>query len=295
MQQPIIFDREHSVRACVSDAWRILATNWHAFLKCTWAGFLIASLALSLLFELALQYVCAHLIPAVRFTQSGGDPQIGKLIAIPGILTALYLLVAVLMSLVCVYLCEGRVIRVINEYRAQNAMPSDIPQFFAKEEGRFALRLFAVDVAWGVVLLALGAVIAIVSVKVSYWILVAFPPLFIYVWTSAHIARLRHALAGRSFAVSMRFGFRHGLGQMFIVQILTIIPAFVIAPVFLMPSAIYALGMAASADSMLRGDVTVVQNALPLLFFLLNTICFSVLMTLGAWRTWALGMKCCRE
>jgi len=295
MQQPIIFDKELSIKACVADAWRILAINWRTFLKCSWAGFLIAGLALALLFEVVTQYVCVHLIPSIRFIQSGGDTQIGKLIAIPNVLTAIYLLGAALLAVVSVYLCEGRVIRVINEYRARNAMPQDIPQFFTKKETMAALRLLAVDVALGVMLLLIGAAIVLVSVKISYWIAILLPLLLIYIWTVVHIVRLRHALAGKPFAASMRYGFRHGLGQMFIVQILTIIPAFLIALAFLMPSAIYALAEAASTDSMLRGDLTIMPAALPLVFFLLNTLCFSILVVVGAWRTWALGMKCCRE
>lgn len=279
----------------MADAWRILAVNWRKYLRNTWVGFLIAALAQAFLFEMAMQYVCEHLLPALRFTQSGGDPEVGKLIALPNVFTAVYLFLAVVLSLVATYLCGGRVLRIINDYRAGNAMPMKKPLAFTNKEFMAALRLFAVDALTGIAFSLIVAGVALLCLKISPWFAIAVPPLYIYIWTTANIARLRYALAGKPFVASLRFSFRRSLGQMFIVQILTIIPALVFAAVLLMPSAIYALGEAASTDSLLRGDVTSMPGLLPFVFFLLNTLCFFILMLVQSWRTWSLGMKCCKE
>lgn len=295
MQQAIIYDKERSIKACVADAWRIVAINWRTYLKCTWTAFLIAAIAQAFLFEMVMQYVCQHFVPALRFMQSGGDAEIGKLISLPNIFTAIYLFLAVVLACIGSYLCEGRIVRIVNKYRVSNAMPPKMPFSFGNKEFMAALRLFAMDALCGIALSLLLAIVAMLSVKVSPWFSVVAPLLYIYIWTFVNIARLRYALAGKPFVASLRFSLRHSLGQMFIVQILTLIPFLILSTILLIPSVIYACGEVASTDSILRGDATTMPAILPFAFFLLNTLCFAVLMLVQSWRTWSLGMRAVKD
>lgn len=279
------------ISGSIASAWRILALGWRKYIASLWPLLTLAGLAQAFLFEMSLRYLNLHALPALRVAQSWGDTQLSLLLVRPSGLEVLYLLLAVAACLALTYACAARVMRLINEHRSAAALPTRLPVALTKGEWRGAGRLLAIDALWLLVTGLLTALFAWLAVRFSPWFAAPLPLLYIYIWSTANVSRLRFALFGDTLRTALGFAFRRSLGNAFIVQALTLIPAALLWLVFLLPPVTYALATTAATDSLLQGDVATMPQYLPLVFLLFNTLCAFVCMLVSSWRTWALALK----
>lgn len=292
MQQTILFDKDHSVKAAVADAWGLFARTWKRWLRASWVYLILAGGAQALLFELIVRYLSQHALPALRLSQAGGDPMIVKYLLAPDWLGALYLLLTFVLVIVTAYGCGGRLVRLVSYYKAYNVMPRLVRPQLAREDRRAGLRLLIIDALTLAVTAVITALFALLAFKVSVWTLVPYPLVMIYVCSTRQVARVHYALNRLKLGTALRRALRHSLGTPLVVQILTWIPAALLSLVFVLPALVYLFGSLAAADSLLRDDATTVPVWLPLLFFLINALCLAAQQLISAWRFWALGMKC---
>lgn len=292
MQQTIVFDKDHSVKAAVADAWGLFARTWKRCFKASWLYLILAGSTQALLFEQLLRYESQRALPAQLMAQMGYAPELTRLVLIPDWLTIIYAVLSALLALITTYACVGRLTGLAQYYKAWNVMPRLVRPALSRDDRRTACRLLLIDLLTAVVVLVFAALFALLAIKVSKWTLVLFPLLLIYVASTRQVARVHYAFNRLNFKVSLAKALRHSLGTPLVVQILTWIPAALLAVIFTLPAIVYALATLAASESMLRDDPTTLPAWLPVLFFVINTLCFAVLQVVAAWRFWALGMKC---
>lgn len=292
MTPTIIFDKDRSVKACVADAWRLLARTWKRYLRAVWIYLILAGSTQALLLELFIRYIANHALPALRLSQSGGDPRIVRYILMPDGLTLLYFCLSAILCIFATYACYGRISSLIQAYKSWNVMPRLVRPALSKTERNCGLRLLGIDALAAFITLLLLAGVWLLAVKATPWLALLIPLFTLYIWTTANVARIQFAVNGQKLKASLRYALRHSLGTPLVVQILTLIPAGLLTTIFSLPILTYMLGSWAAADSLLRGDVTTIPPVLPLLFFIVNTLCLTVILAICSWRTWALSMKC---
>lgn len=289
--QNITFNKDYSIKSSIANAWKIFALNWKCYLKNTWVFLFIAGMSQAFLLEMTIQYVCQHALPALRIFQNMENTDLALAVAIPNVYLAIYWLLSLIIAIIGTYLCTTRIVRLIHEYRNTEKFPNQLPLFIGETDRLNAFKLFAIGALFFLLSLILIGLITWVSKKVSFWFLLLLPILVIYIWSTANVARVCYAIVGNSFMTSLKYALKRSLRQPFIVQILTLIPTFVIGICLTLPLVIYILAEIASTDSLLRGDSFGIPSFVPFFFYILNSVCLTAMSLVKSWRLWALSLN----
>lgn len=289
-KETILFDKDRSINACVSDAWRLIAIHWKSYLRATIIPALLVGSSGALLTILATNYACTQALPAYRLFESGEKAELVKFVATPAWDTAFMLLLALIFFLVSIGLFGGRTMHLMANYRCRQDF-RDIPTWHLTAADRHHCRRFAVtDISLTLLTLLLMGCIVWAAAKWSVFIAFLLPLLLIFSLSMAHIAHTEASLFKQPFVASLRLGFRKSFGHAFIVQLITAIPTLLFCIVCLLPMAVYSLTALAAADSTLMGDTPTMPNALPVLYFVFMTFSFALIPLGKTIGHWALAM-----
>lgn len=290
MKTDIFFNKERGIKSCISDGWRIFALNWRAYIKALWAYLIFTGMAGAFFVEMNVQYVCNHLLPALRLYQMKGNPEIIKMLAMPELsLLCYYILSAVVLG-TALFCTHSRTIQLMLHYATEQALPQ-LPLPLLKEERATALRILKTNLSFGLLTAIITAGILAAAWKWQPWIALTLIPLYIYVSATANVCELQHALKCKSFKSSLVYALKHSMGLTFIIQFITFIPSALLCLVFIMPTCIYALTEWAGNNSMLMDDPSGLPSYLPFMFFILNAIGLACCAFVGSVRSWTLALK----
>lgn len=290
MENNLIFDKERSVKACIADGWRIFALNRGIYLKNIWVYLLLTGLTGAFLFELCIQYACERLLPAYRLTEMKGNPELVKLIALPALSEAVYLLLAFALFIVALYCSYGRMWRMMKNFSAENQLPRP-SLHFSRSERSFALRMFGINLLFTVICIILTTLITAAALKWNLWIAVLLLPLFIYSFCTAGVSEIKYVLKDATLKESLVYGLKHSLGTPFIIRFITFIPATALYVICSLPLMTYTLSEWSGHNSVLMGDASGLPAFLPILFFIINTFCLAISLWCATVRTWTLVLK----
>lgn len=290
MENNLIFNKERSVKACIADGWRIFALNRSIYLKNMWVYLLLAGLTGAFLSELCIQYICDHFLPAYRLTELDSDSELAKLIALPTLSETVYLLLAFVLFIMALYCCYGRMWRMMKHFSIENQLPR-LSLHFSRDERSFALRMFGINMLFTIIFLILTAFVTAAALKWNTWISVALLPFFIYTICTVCVCEIWYVFKGASLKESLAYGLKHSMGIPFIIRFITFIPATALYVVCSMPPIVYALSEWAGYNSILMGDASGLPPFLPILFYVINTICLAISLLCITIRTWTLVLK----
>lgn len=290
MENNLIFNKERSIKACIADGWRIFALNRGIYLKNIWIYLLLAGFTGAFLFELGLRYTCDRFLPAYRLTEINSNPELVKLIAMPTLSEVVYLLLAFILFIVTLYCCYGRMWQIMKHFSAENQIRR-LPLHFSHDERNFAFRMFVINMLFTIACFILTALISAAALKWNQWIAVMLLPLFIYTACTVCVCEIRYVLKKASLKESLVYGLKHSMGIPFIIRFITFVPTAAVYVVCSMPPIVYALSEWAGHNSILMGDTSGLPTFLPILFFVINTICMAISIWCATVRTWTLVLK----
>ena len=291
MSKNTIFTKERSIKACMADAWKIIALNWKTYLSALWIYALLASVANALFVEINLQYICEQALPALLLQQSGGDAEMVKIIATPT-LSNLVLSVVSFVFYVFGNLCFlSRVFKTIKHYKAHNEMPVHLSLTLNAADWQCMKRVFNALLVSVFAFLLISAPFVYVSVKWLKWLWIVVPIIMFYFASFSVLCTLRHALYDNALAPSIRYALQHAFGLSFILMLLTAILTTIAMLVVSLPQTLYVCSEIAATKSQLMNDSVSLPWGLPLLFFIINTICFAFSTFLSTYFTWTLSLK----
>lgn len=290
METDIIFNKERGIKGCISDGWRIYALNWRAYVKALWAYLLFTGMAGAFFVEMNVQYVCNHLLPALRLHQMKGDSEIIKILAFPEISLLCYYLLSVVILGIAAFATQGRTIQMMQHYAVHQALPQlSLP--LMKQERATTYRVFKTTIVFGIFAILFTLGIGAAAWKWEAWIAILLLPIYAYLSTTANVCELQHALQQKSFKTSLVYSLKHSMGLTFIIRLITFIPSAFLCLVFIMPAVIYALTEWAGNNSVLMDDPSGLPSYLPILFFVLNSIGIACCMLVSSVRSWTLALK----
>lgn len=293
MEQTIIFRKERSIKASLTDGWRMVALGWKRYLASLWPQLLIQAAAAAFLLEMTMQYVCAHALPAWLLARSGMVPasEAARVLALPSVPIGVCWTLALLLFIFASACLRARVFTVIQAYRLTDSMPVGMP--LPAGRGEFVAMRRIILIAF-IALLAFNLVclpVLYAALAWKPWIAWFAVPAGAYLWSSANLAVLRYAVFGQTLPASLAYGLKHGFGTSAILQFITLLPKLFSACVFLAPAALYVCVETAATRSILMADSFGLPPYLPVLFFTVNVVTFAVYKFLASLRTWGLALK----
>ena len=292
MSANIVFNKERSIKACMADAWRMIVLNWKDYLRNLWPYLLIASIAYALFIEFSVQYACQQLLPALLLKESGGAADVVKLLATPTLSNIVVLSVCLVFCIFSSLCVAAKQYRIIHHYYKHNSMPKRLPLSIDKTDIRCMLGLVRTKLFSLLLFLLISLPFVLLSVKSTIWALLAVPFIALYFFSYSVLCAMRHALFKKAFAPSIRFAFKHALGLVFILMLLTTIPVGIALLAASLPQALYVLSQLAYTKSLLMGDAVSLPTALPLVFFIINSICCTIGIVVYSYFKWTISLKC---
>lgn len=291
MEQTIIFNKERSIKASAADGWRMVALGWKRYLAALWPQLLILAAAAAFLLEMTVQYVCDHALPAYLLADMGAQPEVVRAVALPSIPLGTYWTLALLIFVFAGACFLARVYSVMQVYRLTNAMPSTMPLQMNRGEFEATRRIVLIAILAFLVFNLISLPVIYAALKWNPWIALVLVIIGSYLWASANLATLQYALFGKTLKASLVYGLKHGFGTSGILQFITLLPTLFGACVFLAPAVLYVCTEVAGTNSTLMSDPSGLPSYLPFLFFVINTVCFSLYKYFASLRTWTLALK----
>lgn len=292
MSANIVFNKERSIKACMADAWRMIVLNWKDYLCNLWPYLLIASIAYALFTEFTVQYACEQLLPALLLKESGGQTDLVKLLVTPTPSNIVALSVSFMFCFFSSLCVAAKQYRLIHHYYEHNSMPKRLPFAIDKTDIHCMLRMVKTKLFSLLLFLLASLPFVILSIKGTIWGLLAIPFIALYLFSYSVLCAMRHALYKKAFAPSIRFAFKHALGLVFILMLLTSIPVSIALLTASMPQVLYVLSQWAYTKSLLMGDVVSLPIGLPFVFFIINSICFAIGIIVCSYFKWTISLKC---
>lgn len=284
------FHKERNLKDAIADGWRFLAIHWRAYLKSLWCYLLLAGTACAYLWQLLMDALMRHALPALRLSQAGADSEVVAAAACPDWALMLYLLIGTLLSLTLGWLCLGRTLHLVERTAAAERLVRPLRLSLQACECSAARRVALTDCVLGALMLALAAGIGYVAWKWSAWVALLLPLLLIYIGVAAATARVLYGLGQLSLGRALLLALGRCWGRTFVVQLLLFFPlALLWLAAALAP--LSQLGVwCAATDSWLLGDGAGLPQGLALLYFALNTVAFSFILLCKTWVLWPLAL-----
>ena len=292
MQTNLTYYKDRSVKACLSDAWKMIALNWKAYLKQLFPFLLFAGLTAAFLLEVVLQYVGSQAMPAWLLLMSDGDAEAARWVARPSAMMAIYL---VLTLVLCIFggLCyKARLTKTIHAFSQTNAMPKEkIHIQLSKTERGYMKRSLTIAATFILAFIVVAAIAGWLSVKISGWIFVVALLWGIYLLPAYKQAAIQYTLMGNNLKRSITSGLKHAWGVPFILLILSGILTGIANAAALMPVIVYTLSKLAAAQSDWAGDGWHMPAYLTVVGFIVNTCCIALSCLINSYIWWAMSLK----
>lgn len=291
MQQTILFNKDRSIKACMADAWKIIALNWRSYLRLTFPYLLLAGIANTLFFEITLQYICQQAEPAYLLMQSGGTSDVVKWMAMPNVSNGIYLLLTLLLSIFANTCLMVKFFNLIRNYSNDNQMRNTMRLWLNKNEYIDILRIIGCVVGYALPTIIIGSFIVWAGLKWQIFLLAILPFILLYTSAACYLFTIKHILFHNTTKQSVIYSLKHAFGLTFILFMLTSIPVMFVCMVVLMPQVVYGLSSIAYTRSMLMSDTAYLPTWLPVVFFLLNTCGYAIAALAGSYQLWCISLK----
>lgn len=287
------WDKPRGLQGCLVDGWRIFVTNRKIYFKHLALFFVLFGMALAFLFEICVKYGTSHLLPSLRLKGMEGLEGLSQIVLVPTAYMFVYLLLALLLALLFKYWLCGRVMNMVTTCAATNRLTSSESRvcFLSLDDRQKARRFFTSDLLFALVFLAFAAVVSLLAEKISRWLLLSLPVVYVYLVTAANQSALDYSLGRRSFAQAVKHALGRGWGKSFVVQLLMEIPVTVCCLVLVLLPWVYLCVKMAAADSVLLGDEPRIPDFLVFLFFVFNSIAFALCAFLNSLKWWPLALR----
>lgn len=287
----LIFSKDRSIKACMADAWKMIALHWKDYLKALWPYLILAGMTNAFYVETSLQYVKEQALPALLLQESGGNAEVVKLLATP---TAFNLTLSILSFVLLVFgqLCfASRLFKVIRHYADTDAMPQKLPLALDATDLHCMMHIFSAALATLAGYVFISAPFIFIAVKWSMWAMVALPIIALYFSSFGVLCVLRHALYANHIASSIRYALKHAFGQVFILMLLTAIPVGIALLITSLPQATYVSSEIAFTQSLIMGDDAMMPWGVPLVCFIVNSLCTAIGLLISSYFTWTISLK----
>lgn len=291
MNHTFVFNKERSIKACMSDAWKIIALNWKTYLKALWPYVLFAGLTYAFYLEIHLQYIREQAIPALLLHDSGGDAEVVKMLATPTLSNLAFCIISFVL-LVFGYLCAtSRLFKIISYTKSSNTLPTCLPYGLDREDFHTVVRIFTSFLTMIAGFMLISAPFAFVALKWSLWALVAIPLIAVYFASFGILCTMRHALFNDALAPSIRYSLKHAFGQLFIIMLLTSIPIGICTLITTLPQATYVCSVIAFTKSQLMSDAAYLPWGLTVVSFIVNALCAATSLLITSYLAWVISLK----
>lgn len=291
MQQTILFNKDRSIKACMADAWKIIALNWRSYLRLTYPYLLLAGIANALFFEITLQYICQQAEPAYLLMQSGGATDVIKWMATPNVSNGIYMLFTLLLSIFGNTCLIVKFFNLIRHYSNNNEMPKAMHLWLSKSDYGDILRIIGCVVCYGLPTIIIGSLIVWTGLKWHLLLLIILPFLLLYASAACYLFTLKHILLGVATKQSVVYSLKHAFGLAFILLILTSIPVMFVYIVVLMPQTVYGLSSMAYTRSLIMSDAAYMPTWMSIFTFLLNICGYAITALAGSYQLWCMSLK----
>lgn len=287
----IPFYKERSIKGYMADAWKMIALNWKDYLLTLTPFLLIAGIADALFFEFTLHYVCKQALPAYLFLSSDGDIKVAQWMATPNIGNAIYLTLSALFLIIGNLCLTAKLFATIRHYATHDKMNTKRSITLQKVDYQSIKSVFLSNFGFTLIAALFCCPFVILALKWKLWTLVFVPLIAIYAYAVCYLFTLKIGLYFTPFKQAIGYAFKHALGHPFILLLLTCIPVAAITIVCFLPQATYGLSSLAANKSAYMGDNIETSALLTPLFFIINTISFSIIALAKSYTTWCLALK----
>lgn len=244
--------------------------------------------------EMAVQAICRLALPAATYLEETEDEPGMQMILFSEPDTLIYMVLSGLTAGFLLLCLQMRMASVIRSYRSNNRMPDALGIRMEKEEWRIMPKAIYICLTGFAALLAGGGIIGAIALKTSVWVNLLLLPWALFVGSAGFIALTRATVLDESWGRSMKYGMRHAYGVALIIQLLMGFFTGVMACIFETLPCIYTASCMASSQSLMMGYTETLPQYLTILFFVLNTLGFSLACLTKSLRDWALAMKVCQ-
>lgn len=292
MQTNLTYYKDRSVKACLADAWRMIALNWEAYLKQLFPFLLFAGLTAAFLLEVVLQYVGTQAMPAWLLLMSDGDAEAARWVARPSAVMAIYLVLTLALCFFGELCYKARLTKTIYAFSQTNAMPKEKVHIqLSKAERGYMKRALTIAVVFILAFVIVAAIVGWLSVKFSAWIILIALLWGFYLLPAYKQAAIQYVLIGNNLKRSIMSGLKHAWGIPFILLILSSILTGIANAAALMPVIVYALSRLAAARSDWAGDGLNMPAYLTVVGFIINTCCIALSCLINSYIWWTLSLK----
>lgn len=293
MEQNLSFNKDRGIKGCMADGWKIIALNWKGYLKVLWPYLLFVGICHAFLVEMMLQYVGEQAYPAWLMGTSLGDWQTAKLMAIPTWCNGIYLALTLILTLFANICLLARTFRTMTWYRRHDAMPTckDIRLVLSCDDWQYIRRILIIGLCGLAASVIVGGLLGGVALKWSLWLLLPLAILMIFITSTTTLSLFKYAWAGEKFKPSWGYALENAFGLPFILMLLACIPIAIICFVLGLPEMLFVGCRLAAVKSMLAGDSYGLPAYMPFLFFIINTLCATMVNLVQSYFAWVVGLK----
>lgn len=292
MQQIGHFNKERGLKGSIAAAWYMFSLYINKELRQVWPLLALIGLSGAFVVEVLRGYVMNHALPAFRLWQSGQGRDVAHFLLVPDFVYAAVGVVVLVVLLLGAYWLKGRCANFLVSFRHGKAwMPTAQNRLCSKDDRAMALRLFLVQLPVYVLTALLTGLIAWVASKYSWWILLAWVPVWCYAFCGVRAAGVYRVVYGLSYGKSLFNGFVKHWGRAFSALLLCAIPTYFVRLLLLLPVAIYLLASFAVADSQLIGDDSFIPMWVEISCFIVNAVALAFYAFASWFSTYALTLR----
>ncbi len=292
MQQIGHFNKERGLKGSISAAWYMFSLYINKESRQTWPLLTLVGLSGAFVVETLRRYVMNHALPSLRLWQSGQGRDVAQYLLVPHWADAAVGVVVLCIFLLALYWLKGRCAGFLLSYRKGRAwMPTAQNRFCSKEDRALALQLFLVQLPVYALTAVLTLLVGWLASHYSWWILLAWAPLWCYAGCGLWATGVYRAVYGLSYSESLLAGFFRHWGRAFGALLLCAIPTCFVRLLLLLPVLIYVLASFAAADSRLIGDESFIPVWVELTCFVVNAVALAVAAFASWFSAYALTLR----
>ncbi len=292
MKQIGHFNKERGLKGSIAAAWYMFSLYIMKELRQVWPLLAFVGLSGAFVVESLRGYVMNHALPALRLWQSGQGRDVAHYFLVPDWMDAVAGIVVLIVLLMGLYWLKGRCANFLLSFRHGRAwMPMSQNRLCSKDDRVLALRLFFVQLPVYVLTALLTGLIAWLASKYSWWILLAWVPVWCYAFCGVRAAGVYRVVYEFTYGESLLMAFVKHWGRAFSALLLCAIPTCFVCLLLLLPAAIYLLASFAAADSRLIGDDSFIPMGVEISCFIVNAVALAFYAFSSWFSTYALTLR----
>lgn len=292
MRQIGHFNKERGLKGSISAAWYMFSLYISKELRQVWPLLVLVGFSGAFVVEALRGYVMNHALPALRLWQSGEGRDVARYLLVPDLVYAMVGVVVLVVLLIGAYWLKGRCANFLLSFRSGRAwMPTAQNRLCSKADRAMASRLFFVQLPVYVLTVLLTGLIAWLASKYSWWILLAWVPVWCYAFCGVHAAGIYRVVYELPYGESLLMAFAKHWGRAFSALLLCAIPTYLVRILLLLPVVIYLLASFAVADSQLIGDDSFIPMWVEITCFVVNAVALAFYAFASLFSTYALTLR----